>query len=65
MAARFLNYVFMDVHNGLSERVLLLQARSGNCGRGGLRGERDGEAQRGRNAENLRLNQRRVTNCMK
>lgn len=28
-------------------------------------GDRDGEAQRVENMENLRLNQRRVTNCMK
>lgn len=27
-----LNYVFMDLHNGLSDGVLLFKAQSGNCG---------------------------------
>lgn len=30
-----LNYVFMDLHNGLSDGVLLFEAQSGNCGRSG------------------------------
>lgn len=29
-----LNYVFMDLHNSLSDGVLLFRARAGNCGRG-------------------------------
>lgn len=60
-----LNYVFMNLHNSLSAAVLLFKAQSGNCERGWGGGGRGMEKHRGWKRGKVRLNQRRVTNCMK
>lgn len=46
VVAQILNYVFMDLHNSLSDGVLLFEAQSGNCGGTACR-ERGMEKHRG------------------